>query len=112
MYVVEVQAVTDAYYRLVTAGDLGSSGLLAETRVDSALARLTDTDLAALQAQDVALRDVRQTLPQSTHLTLAQKDRPAHPFTLSTPYQLSDVDMLPGSEVESKTYLYLPLVMK
>ena len=112
VYVVEVQAVTDAYYRLVTAGDLPSSGLLAETKVNSALARLTNNDLAALQAQDAALLNVRQTLPHSTHLTLAEKDRPAHPFTLSTPYQLSDVDALPGVEVESMIYLYLPLIVK
>lgn len=113
MYVVEVHAVEDAYYRLVTAGDISGAGLLAETQVNAALARLTDSDIAALKAQDEAMLDVRQTLPQSTHLPLADKDRPDHPINLGTPYGLSGIEQLPATPNVPNVYqFYLTLVRK
>jgi uncharacterized repeat protein (TIGR01451 family) len=107
MYVVEVQAVADAHYCLVTAGDTNAS-LVAETQ---ALARLTDSDVAVLKAQDKAMLDARQTLPQSTHLSLAEKDRPAHPLNLSTPYSLWRIEPPATIPTVPNVYqLYLPLV--
>jgi uncharacterized repeat protein (TIGR01451 family) len=112
-YVVEVQAATDAYYRLVASGDLSGAGLLAETQADPALARLTESDLAALKAQDESLVDARQALPQGTRLPLADKARPDHPLSLSTPYSLGAADLLPvAPEVPTLHWLHLPLVFR
>jgi hypothetical protein len=112
MYVIEVQAVTDAYYRLVTAGDLASAGQLAQTRVNPALVDLSDSDRAALKTQDEALRDARRMLPTSVHLLLAEKDRPAHPLTLTTPYGLG-IEELPATPPVPTLYrIYLPLIYR
>jgi uncharacterized repeat protein (TIGR01451 family) len=124
MYVIEVEAVTDAYYRLVAAGGMSTDGAsLAETRVNPAWASLTEDDVALLKAQDEAckrrtmMRDAHQTLAalQSTHLTQAEKDRPAHPLTLSTPYRRGDVEILSSAPPVPTTYaylVYLPLIFK
>jgi len=80
LYVIEVQAATDATYRLVTAGDV-----------------------AALEAQDEAL-------PASTHLLLADKERPAHPLTLTTPFSLGDIEQLPTAPMVYR--YYFPLIYK
>jgi uncharacterized repeat protein (TIGR01451 family) len=116
MYVIEVQALTDAYYRLVTAGSMSMAGSsLAETRVNPAWASLTEDDVALLKAQDEMMRDAHSTLTslQSTHLPLAEKDRPAHPLTLSTPYRRGDVEMLSSAPQVPTTYpMYLPLIIK
>jgi hypothetical protein len=115
MYVIEVEAATDAYYRLVTGGSMAVTGAsLAETRVNPALASLTEDDLALLEAQDEAMGDAYQTLAalHSTHLTLADKERPAHPLTLSTPYSLPAAAQLPESPMVSQYDVYLPLVVK
>ncbi len=111
MYVVEVQAVTDTTYRLVTAGDLSSTGSLAETQVKAGQAQLSQSDLAVLQKQDAALRDAQQTMPQSTHLPSVDKARPDHPFTLSTPYQYVQEVPLPG-EAPTIYTVYLPVMTK
>ena len=111
MYVVEVQAATDAYYRLITAGGIAGTGALADTQANPALAQLSTADMAALKAQDEALREAHQALPASTHLALADKVRPAHPFSLSTPYSLSEIDQLPG-QPDSVFVLYLPLAYR
>jgi uncharacterized repeat protein (TIGR01451 family) len=83
VHIVEVEAVSDGtIYRLVTAGDM-----------------------AAIQTVD-------DPLPRSTHLTLAEKDRPAHPLTLSTPYSLADAGTLPESPLLSQHDIYMPLVFR
>ncbi len=85
LYVIEVEAATDANYRLVTAGDIASMGLLA-------------------QAQDEAL-------PASTHLSLADKERPAHPLTLTTPFSAGGSEELPATPAVPYRY-YFPIVYK
>lgn len=91
MHIVEVEAVSDnTFYRLETAGDLATSNVVADDTV-----QLTE-----------ALRN-------ETQLTLAEKDRPAHPLTLSTPYGLADATLLPESPTPQPHYtVYLPLVLK
>jgi uncharacterized repeat protein (TIGR01451 family) len=114
MYVIEVEAATDAYYRLVTAGDISSAAAgLAQTQVNPALATLTDSEWAALKAQDEALQGARQALPASTHLALADKERPAHPLTLTTPFSVGGIEGLPTAPAVPKVYLiYMPLIWK
>jgi uncharacterized repeat protein (TIGR01451 family) len=112
VHVVEVEAASDGtYYRLVTAGDMPSVGLLAETR-----AVLTADQRAALQAQDAAMRTAYETLPRSVHLPLQEKERPAHPLSLSTPYRLGDTGVLPDvpkvPEEPTEYAVYLPLVLR
>jgi hypothetical protein len=112
VHIVEVEGVADGtYYRLVTAGDMPSVGLLAETR-----AVLTSDQMAILEAQDAAMRIAYETLPRSVHLPLQEKERPAHPLSLSTPYRLDDTGVLPDvpevPEELTEYTVYLPLVMR
>ncbi len=59
------------------------------------------------------MEGVHDSLPQGTQLALAEKERPAHPLTLSTPYGLADADALPESPLVPPTYtFYLPLVTR
>ncbi len=116
MYVMEVQAATDAYYRLISAGTLSTASSLSETQVNAAWASLTEDDWALLQKQDELMADVTQNLDswKSTHLTLAEKDRPAHPLTLSTPYTLGGATEPSESPQLPSEYatIFLPLVLK
>jgi uncharacterized repeat protein (TIGR01451 family) len=111
MYVIEVHAVTDAYYRLISAGSMGGAVVSAATQVDPALSALTDSDWARLAAQDDLLAGISSTLPQSTRLSLAEKNRPDHPLSLSTPLGLSAVNLLPGTP-EAQIRLYLPQIFR
>lgn len=116
MYVMEVQAATDAYYRLISAGALDTAGTLAETQVNTAWASLTEGDWALLKQQDTLMVDVTQNLDswKSAHLTLAEKERPAHPLTLSTPYTLGGATEPSESPQLPPDYatIFLPLVLK
>ncbi|MBN1179984.1 MAG: DUF11 domain-containing protein, partial [Anaerolineae bacterium] len=49
-------------------------------------------------------------LPRGTRLTLAEKERPEHPITLSTPYSLVDSAELPESPIIYD--IYLPVVLR
>jgi uncharacterized repeat protein (TIGR01451 family) len=87
LYVIEVEAATDAIYRLVTAGDISGAGLQAQTEAEA--------------------------LPASTHLALADKERPEHPLTLTTPFSLGNTEGLPTTPAVPKVYqYYLPVVYR
>lgn len=93
--IVEVEAATDGTsYRLVASGDLVTAQAVTVDGEEAAAAR---------------------EIPHSTWLTLAEKERPAHPLTLSSPFSLNNAAMLPAApnqtpEIEFE--FYLPLVFK
>jgi uncharacterized repeat protein (TIGR01451 family) len=113
VHIVEVEAVTDGTtYRLATAGDMPGAALLAETRT-----ALTSDQRATLAAQDEAMRGIYAAAPQGVQVPLQEKERPAHPLILSTPYGLEDAEVLPEApeappEEPVESMVYLPLVMR
>jgi uncharacterized repeat protein (TIGR01451 family) len=87
LYVIEVEAATETTYRLVVAGDIAGAGLSAQAQAEA--------------------------LSASTHLSLAEKDRPAHPLTLTTPFSLAGSEQLPAAPEVPKVYkYYFPLIFK
>jgi len=97
MHIVEVEGVTDGTtYRLSLTGDIPG----ATRNTPSAL-----------------LRAGYEALPQGVHIPLQEKERPAHPLILSTPYGLEDAQVLPEApkappEEPMGYAVYLPLVMR
>ena len=113
VHIVEVEAAADGTtYRLATAGDVSTVALLAETQ-----APLTSDQRMALQARDAAMAAAYDALPQSVQLPLQEKERPAHPLPLSTPYRLEEMEALPTAPTVPETpptehMVYLPLVLR
>lgn len=113
VHVVEVEAVSDGtYYRLATVGDMPGAALLAGTR-----ATLTSDQRATLAVQDEAMRSVYAAAPQGVQVPLQEKERPAHPLILSTPYGLEEAEVLPEApeappEAPVESMVYLPLVIR
>jgi len=110
VHVVEVEAASEGtVYRLATGGDVVGAGLLAETE-----AELTRADVRILEAQDAAMRDAYQALPRGVQMAQGEKERPAHPLSLSTPYGVEGAEVLPEvPEVPGEAQaVYLPLVLR
>ena len=110
VHVVEVEAASEGtVYRLATGGDVVGGGLLAETE-----AELTRADVRILEAQDAAMRDAYQALPRGVQMAQGEKERPAHPLSLSTPYGVEGAEVLPEvPEVPGEAQaVYLPLVLR
>ncbi len=107
IYVLEVVAATDATYRMATAGDIPHTTTLAAT---TSSVRLTTSQVATLAAQDAAIDSASTSLPQSSHVADDVKDRPDHPTSLASPYELPEITEVESSAPATVYTYYIPLI--